>query len=146
MLVNILSSTAWETKWATYSKVPQITVGPQIPCAILILRFSSLIIMSIRDFLHLGYLKHIPKLCCTSGISISWLQLISLWFIKRTLSTLLPIISCSSGTGDLDPGAGRCYHLYVTLKEKEAMLLSFLAFHPNNGIVSFLHSLSPKWY
>lgn len=55
---------------------------------------------------------------------------------------LLPIVSCSSGTGDIDLGAGRCYHLSVTLKEREGMLPSSLAVYPNNGIESGLHSSS----
>lgn len=55
---------------------------------------------------------------------------------------LLPVISYSSGTGDLDLGAGKCNHLYLTSKEGEGPLTSSLAIHPSIDIESCLLSFS----
>lgn len=136
MLVNIVSSTIWESKplvlcTTNYS-------GLKAPCAVLIFRFTSLIRISFMDFLHIYYLKDIPKLCCTCGFTISWLQIASVWIFRGTFEMLLPIIACKSETGNLDLSADRCYYIYATL-ERKGILPSFLAVYPSSVMESCLH-------
>lgn len=122
MLLNILSSLARETKWATYSKVPQFTGASKPMC-----HFNFDIPFSYYNIFHEFSLLGLSQIFLLD-LPFPNPQCVTTICERDTFNSyFILIISYNSGIVDLDLGADRCNYLYlcVTLKKKEGMLSPF---------------------